>query len=75
MRGLSFEAPMRPLDVQRDMYLDYTNTKAIKFYNKKCEKLPGEAFSGKMRREKGTPSTGRTLMNLSKMECAFSRPS
>jgi hypothetical protein len=48
MRGLSFEAPMRPLDVQRDMYLDYTNTQAIKFYNKGCEKLSGEAFSGKM---------------------------
>jgi hypothetical protein len=48
MRGLSFEAPMRPLDVQRDMYLDYTNTQAIKFYNKGCEKLPGEAFGGKM---------------------------
>jgi len=37
MRGLSFEAPMRPLDVQRDMYLDYTNSQAIKFYNKGCE--------------------------------------
>ena len=48
LRGLSFEAPMRPLDVQRDMYLDYTNTQAIKFYNKGCEKLSGEAFSGKM---------------------------
>jgi hypothetical protein len=48
MRGLSFEAPMRPLDVQRDMYLDYTNAQAIKFYNKGCEKLSGEAFSGKM---------------------------
>ncbi len=47
MRGLSFEAPMRPLDVQRDMYLDYTNSQAIKFYNKGCEKLSGEAFSGK----------------------------
>jgi len=42
MRGLTFEAPMRPLDVQRDMYLDYTNTQAIKFYNKGCEKLSGK---------------------------------
>ena len=48
MRGLSFEAPMRPLDVQRDMYLDYTTPQSIKFYNKGCEKLSGEAFSGKM---------------------------
>jgi len=39
---------MRPLDVSRDMYLDYTTTQSIKFYNKGCEKLPGEAFSGKL---------------------------
>jgi hypothetical protein len=26
LRTLAFEAPMRPLDVQRDMYLDYTTT-------------------------------------------------
>jgi len=31
LRTLAFEAPMRPLDVQRDMYLDYTTTQAIKF--------------------------------------------
>jgi hypothetical protein len=30
LRTLAFEAPMRPLDVQRDMYLDYTTTQAIK---------------------------------------------
>jgi len=39
---------MRPLDVQRDMYLDYTTPQSIKFYNKGCEKLPGDPFSGKM---------------------------
>ena len=48
VRRLTFEAPMRPLDVSRDMYLDYTTTQSIKFYNKGCEKLPGEAFSGKL---------------------------
>jgi len=48
LRILAFEAPMRPLDVQRDMYLDYTTTQAIKFYNKGCEKLSGEPFNGKM---------------------------
>jgi hypothetical protein len=48
LRTLTFEAPMRPLDVQRDMYLDYTTTQAIKFYNKGCEKLSGEPFNGKM---------------------------
>jgi len=48
LRALAFEAPMRPLDVQRDAYLDYTTTQAIKFYNKGCEKLSGESFSGKM---------------------------
>jgi len=48
LRTLAFEAPMRPLDVQRDMYLDYTTTQAIKFYNKGCEKLSGEPFNGKM---------------------------
>jgi hypothetical protein len=48
LRALAFEAPMRPLDMQRDMYLDYTTTQAIKFYNKGCEKLSGEPFGGKM---------------------------
>ena len=42
LRPIIFEAPMRPLDVARDMYLDYTTTQSIKFYNKGCEKLPGE---------------------------------
>jgi hypothetical protein len=45
---MRFEAPMRPLDVARSMYLDYTTTQSIKFYNKGCEKLPGEAFNGKL---------------------------
>jgi len=48
MRTLVFEAPMRPLDVAKNMYLDYTTTQSIKFYSKGCEKLPGEAFNGKM---------------------------
>jgi hypothetical protein len=48
MRSMRFEAPMRPLDVARSMYLDYTTTQSIKFYNKGCEKLPGEAFNGKL---------------------------
>jgi len=47
-RRLMFEAPMRPLDVARNMYLDYTTTLSIKFYNKGCEKLPGDPFNGKM---------------------------
>jgi hypothetical protein len=48
LRALTFEVPMRPLDVSRDMYLDYTTTQSIKFYNKGCEKLSGEAFNGKL---------------------------
>jgi hypothetical protein len=47
-RTFTFEAPMRPLDVARNMYLDYTTTQSIKFYNKEVEKLPGEAFNGKL---------------------------
>jgi hypothetical protein len=47
-RNFTFEAPMRPLDVARNMYLDYTITQSIKFYNKGVEKLPGEAFNGKL---------------------------
>jgi len=43
-----FQAPMRPLDVARTSYLDYTKTQSIKFYNKGCEKLSGEPFNGKM---------------------------
>jgi hypothetical protein len=39
---------MRPLDVARTAYLDYTKTRSIKFYNKGCEKLSGEPFNGKM---------------------------
>jgi hypothetical protein len=48
LMAFTFEAPMRPLDVARNMYLDYTTTQSIKFYNKGCEKLPGEPFNGKM---------------------------
>ena len=47
-RNTYFEAPMRPLDVARDMYLDYTTPQSIKFYNKGCERLPGDPFNGKM---------------------------
>jgi hypothetical protein len=48
LRAFTFEAPMRPLDVARNKYLDYTTTQSIKFYNKGCEKLPGESFNGKI---------------------------
>jgi len=48
LRTFTFEAPMRPLDVARNMYLDYATTQSIKFYNKGCEKLPGDPFNGKM---------------------------
>jgi hypothetical protein len=47
-RDIIFQAPMRPLDVARTSYLDYTKTQSIKFYNKGCEKLSGEPFNGKM---------------------------
>jgi hypothetical protein len=47
-RSFTFEAPMRPLDVARNMYLDYTTTQSIEFYNKGVEKLPGEAVNGKL---------------------------
>jgi hypothetical protein len=30
------------------MYLDYTTTQSIKFYNKGCEMLPDDPFNGKM---------------------------
>jgi hypothetical protein len=30
------------------MYLDYSAVQSIKFYNKGVEKLPGEAFNGKL---------------------------
>jgi hypothetical protein len=39
---------MRPLDVARTAYLDYTKTQSIKLYNKGCEKLSVERFNGKM---------------------------
>ncbi|MFN9983856.1 MAG: hypothetical protein ACK53Y_28275, partial [bacterium] len=48
LRAFTFEAPMRPLDVAKNKYLDYTTTQSIKFYNKGCEKLPCEPFNGKM---------------------------
>jgi len=47
-RTFTFEAPMRPLDVAWDAYLDYSAVQSIKFYNKGVEKLPGEAFNGKL---------------------------
>ncbi len=39
-RAFTFEAPMRPLDIARSMYLDYTTTQSIKFYNNGVKKLP-----------------------------------
>jgi hypothetical protein len=48
LRTVMFEATVRPLDVARNMYLDYTTTQSIKFYNKRCEKLPGDPLNGKM---------------------------
>jgi hypothetical protein len=47
-RTFTFEAPMRPLDVARNMYLDYTTIQSIKFYNEGVEKLPGDPFNGKL---------------------------
>jgi hypothetical protein len=47
-RTFAFEAPMRPLDVARDAYLDYSAVQSTKFCNKGVEKLPGEAFNGKL---------------------------
>jgi len=43
-----FEAPMRSLDVAIKIYLDYTSSQFIKFYNKACEKLPGDPLNGKL---------------------------
>jgi hypothetical protein len=42
-----FEAPMRPLDVDRNLYLDYTKAQSIKLNSKGSEKLPGDLFDGK----------------------------
>jgi hypothetical protein len=39
-------APMRPMDVAREWYLDYVSPQSIKFYNKAIEHLPGEKFNG-----------------------------
>jgi hypothetical protein len=47
-RHMIFEAPMRPLDVDRNLHLDYTKAQSIKLYNKGCEKLPGDPFNGKL---------------------------
>jgi hypothetical protein len=46
--NITFQAPMRLLDVARTAYLDYTKSQSIKFYNRGCEKLSGEPFNGKM---------------------------
>jgi len=41
-------APMRPMDVAKEWYLDYVSPQSIKFYNKVVEALPGEKFNGTM---------------------------
>jgi hypothetical protein len=41
-------APMRPMDIAREWYLDYVSPQSIKFYNKAIEHLPGEMFNGTM---------------------------
>jgi hypothetical protein len=45
---LSLTAPMRPMDVAKEWYLDYVSPQSIKFYNKAVEALPGEKFNGTM---------------------------
>ncbi len=37
----SLTAPMRPMDVAKEWYLDYITPQSIKFYNKAVEALPG----------------------------------
>jgi hypothetical protein len=44
----SLTAPMRPMDVAKEWYLDYVSPQSIKFYNKAVEALPGEKFNGTM---------------------------
>ncbi len=44
----SLTAPMRPMDVAKEWYLDYITPQSIKFYNKAVEALPGEKFNGNM---------------------------
>jgi hypothetical protein len=39
--------PMRPLDIGKEWYLDYTSPTTIKLYNKAIEAVKGEAFDGK----------------------------
>jgi hypothetical protein len=41
-------APMRPMDVAKEWYLDYVSPQSIKFYNKAVEALTGEKFNGTM---------------------------
>jgi hypothetical protein len=41
-------APMRPMDVAREWFLDYVSPQSIKFYNKSIEHLPVEKFNGNM---------------------------
>ena len=41
-------APMRPMDVAKEWFLDYVSPQSIKFYNKAIEHLPGEKFNGNM---------------------------
>jgi hypothetical protein len=48
LRTLVFEAPMRPLDVARNMFFNYTTTQSIKLYNEGCERLPGDPVNGKL---------------------------
>jgi hypothetical protein len=38
---------MEPLSIDHNLYLDYRDSKSIKFFNKGREKLPGDPFSGK----------------------------
>jgi hypothetical protein len=44
----SLTAPMRPMDVAKEWYLDYISPQSIKFYNKAVEALPGKKFNGNM---------------------------
>jgi len=44
----SLTAPMRPMDVAKEWYLDYVSPQSIKFYNEAVEALPGEKFNGTM---------------------------
>ncbi len=70
-RTFTFEAPMRPLDVAGNMYLDYSAVQSIKFYNKVATKSKQNSNKIKTKNATKTQQNSNEIKILVKQDHDF----